>query len=153
MKKTIISYIPAIIKDMLIKACIYFSAMTIIATVVCTFIITLDVFAPSMCFIFAWVSLIAGAAAQIYRIKKLPAISRHIAFFILIYLDFIFMILLWTSNEISSYSMTSNSLLYLSVVFIAIYFVIFGIVMGIKAIVNSAKNKKLEYEKQFKNVE
>ena len=85
----------------------------------------------------------------------MPAVSRHIAFFILLYLDFIlvFIALRLIFIPWSEYRLSSSSTLYLSVTFIAVYLVIFGIYMGSKAAVNSVKNKKLEYVKQFKDPE
>jgi len=142
-----------IIKDILIKSCIYFTLIMIV------FIIGGPIFAQGgigfidmLAFILS--ALFAGLAVQVYKIKKIPAISRHIMFFILLYIDFLFatvifrMILMPWNDQI----LKSGSTLLLSACFIAIYLVIFGIVMGIKAIINSKKNKNLEYEKQFKNV-
>lgn len=161
MKKIKISDVLNITKDILTKTCIYFSGIILLFNILGKFfgttsfaLNTLGVLhrynaaAPSFVFMFLFVSFFAGAAAQVYKITKLPALSRHIAFFILLYIDFMLIVLLF-----SNYTPThQNYTFLLSVTFIAIYLVIFGIVMGIKTIINYMKNKNLKYEKQFKNV-
>jgi len=161
MKKINISDIKKIIKSILIQTCIYFTGIIILLNIMGKFLnntyfalnilgtlYLYDEFAINYCFMIALVSLWAGAAAQIFKVQKLPAVSRHIIFFILLYLDFLLIIL-----PLSSYTVNQDSTLLLSVAFTVVYLVIFGIIMGIKAIINSAKNKKLSYEKQFKNVD
>ena len=161
MKKTNISNILKIIKDALIKACVYFTVIIIFMNLLGKFagnnffalnilgtLYLYDDFALSFCFMLAFAAIFAGFATQIFKIEKLPVISRHIAFFILLYLDFIAILI-----PFSSYNVNQDSTLLLSVGFTVIYLVIFGIVMGIKAAINSARNKKSDYEKQFKDVE
>jgi hypothetical protein len=99
------------------------------------------------CFMIALAALAAGISVQVYKIKKLPVISRHIAFFILLYLSFLLIFI-----PMSEHAPNENTTFYLSVAFIVIYLIVFGIVMGIKSVINSVRNKKLDYEKQFKNV-
>jgi len=147
MKKIKISDIFKIIKDILTKTCIYYTVITLGITVAAWFF-NLGLHSSSY-FIFALASLGAGAAVQVYKIRKLPAASRHIAFFILMYVDFLLMIFI----PLSQHTVTPNTTFYLSISFIVIYLVVFGIVMGIRAVVNNIANKKLHYDKQFKNTE
>ena len=152
----------SIIKDILIKTCIYFTVIPLVLAVIASFVnrvanpvaspdFTLaalgfinSVFHSGTYFMYIAAALIAGAAVQIFKVEKLPAASLNIAFFILLYLDFILVFI-----PLSPYSVTPGSTLYLSIAFIVIYLVVFGIVAGVKAILNSAKNKKLKYENQF----
>ena len=136
-----------IIKDILIKSCIYFTAVTIAFTFI-ALLIAQDIFTPYTCYMFALAALGAGIAVQVFKIKQLPAVSRHIAFFILLYLDFIIVVIL-----IKKYAASPNTTFYLSVLFVVVYLAVLGIVTGIKAAVNSARNKKSKYEKQFKNID
>ena len=161
MKKIKISNVLKIVADALTKACIYFSVIIILFNIIGKFLgnssfalnilgtlFVYDKFGVNFCFMLALASLLAGAAFQIFKVEKLPVISRHLAFFIFLYLDFLLVIIPFSNYSSSNKSMT----LLLSVAFIVIYLVIFGIVMGIKAILNSVKNKKSNYEEQFKNV-
>jgi len=136
-------YIFNIIKDVLIKACVYFSLMILIITAIgAPFNQNLN---TATCFMFALAAFGAGAAAQIFKIDKLPALSRHIAFFICLYLVFIFIVL-----PFSGYNPTRpDATLLMSSAFIIIYLLILSIVIGIKTVRNSVKNKKLKYENQF----
>jgi len=134
-----------IIKDILIKTCIYFTVMTLIIHTAATFF-NLPI-SPGTYFVFALSAFGAGIAVQIFKIDKIPMASRHIAFFIILYLDFLLIFV-----PLSEYTATQTTTLYLSLIFIAIYLVILGIIMGIKAIVNTASNKKLKYDNQFDNV-
>ena len=156
-----------IIKDILIKTCIYFTcmplAMALLATIANKLIVQDPVkssdfslavlgfvnnpnFLYGTYLVFACTALGAAIAVQIFRIERLPSSSRHILFFVLLYLVFLLIFI-----PLSPYTLTSVSTLYLSVIFIVIYLIVFGIIMGIKAIINSSKNKKLNYEKQFKD--
>ena len=159
MKKINIKTIFDITKDILAKTCIYFSCAVILLNIAGKFfnnttfaqnilgtLYLYDAFAQSFVYMLFLASFFAGAAAQIFKIKKLPAISRHIAFFILLYLDFLLVII-----PFSNYTITNDGILLLSVAFVIIYLIIFGIVMGIRAIINYVRNKNLKYEKQFKN--
>jgi len=150
-----------IIKDIFIKACVYFTVMILSMNVIGLFLGATsfaqnilgvfhlhDQFAQSFIFIFILASVFAGGSVQVFKIKKLPVISRHIAFFILLYLDFLLVIV-----PFGNYSVNQGTTLLLSVAFIVIYFVVLGIIAGIKAIINSAGNKNLKYEKQFKDAE
>ena len=134
-----------IIKDILTKSCIYFTVMILIMVTAATFF-NLDL-NPAIYLMFALSAFGAGMAVQIFRIEKIPAASRHIAFFILLYLDFLLIFI-----PLSKYSANQTTTLYLSVIFIIIYLVVFGIITGIKAIVNSNRNKKLKYENQFDEI-
>ena len=146
MKKINMTYIMTIIKDALTKACIYFTLITLILTATAIFFnLMLN---QGTYFMFALAALGAGLTVQIFKIERLPLASRHIAFFILLYLDFLLVII-----PLSQHTVSSNTTLLLSVAFTVIYLVIFGIVLGIKAIINSVRNKKSNYEKQFKNIE
>lgn len=134
-----------IIKDVFTKMCIYFTILILCLTVVAAYLsMTLP---PETYFMFALASLGAGIAVQVFKITKIPAVSRHIAFFVLLYLDFFLVFI-----PLSNYTNTNNTTLYLSVIFIAVYAVIFGITIGIKSAVNASKNKRLQYDKQFKDV-
>jgi len=146
MKKINIKNISDIIKDVLTKACIYFSVMILMIITVSVFLNT--PLRADTCFMFALAALSAGISVQVFKIKKLPVISRHIAFFILLYLSFLLIFI-----PLSDYTVNPNTTFYLSIAFIVIYFIIFGIIAGIKAIITSVRNKNLEYEKQFKNAE
>ncbi|MCL2096495.1 MAG: hypothetical protein FWH10_06280 [Oscillospiraceae bacterium] len=132
-----------ITKDVLTKACIYFTAMILVIISVSRFLNT--PLRADTCFMFALASLGAGISVQVFKLKKLNLISRHTAFFILLYLCFLLVFI-----PLSQYTMEPNSVLYLSTAFVIIYAVILGIVTGIKAIVNSVKNKRLKYDSQFK---
>lgn len=156
-----------LIKDILTKACIYFTCMPLfmaaLAALVNKIVVPADTstdfslaiygfvnnpdFLYGTYLVFACTALGAAAAVQVYKIKKLPSASRHILFFVLLYL-----VLLLIFIPLSPYKLTSVSTLYLSVVFIIIYLIVFGIIMGVKAIINSSKNKKLKYENQFDEV-
>ncbi|MCL2772013.1 MAG: hypothetical protein FWD71_01570 [Oscillospiraceae bacterium] len=144
MKKTKIAI--NIIKGVLIKSCIYFTAMTLILTAG-ALLFAQDIFSPNTCFMFAMAALGAGVAVQVFKITRIPAVSRHIAFFILLYIDFFLVIV-----TLRHYTATPNTTFFLSVFFIIIYLVILGIVMGIKSAINASANKKLKYEKQFENI-
>ena len=157
MKKTNIKNILKIIKDALTKACIYFTAIIIFMNLLGKFagnnffalnilgtLYLYDDFAQAFCFMLALASVFAGFATQIFKIEKLPVISRHIAFFILLYIDFIAILI-----PFSSYNVSQDSMLLLSVGFTVIYLVAFGITIAIKSIINSVRNKKSAYEKQF----
>ena len=144
MKKTKIAV--NIIKDVLLKSCVYFTAVTLVMTAG-ALLFAQDIFTPDTCFMFALASLGAGLAVQVFKITRIPAVSRHIAFFILLYIDFFLVFI-----PLRHYTATPNTTFFLSVFFIVIYLVILGIVMGIKSVINAAENKKLKYEKQFKNV-
>lgn len=142
----------AIIKDIFHKACVYFTILIMLLNIGAVYLkmamlINVDFFAPRICFMCALASLVAGIATQIFKITKIPAVSRHIAFFILIYADFFLVVI-----PLSSYSTNQGTTLYLSAAFFIIYFIIFGIYMGIKAAANASKNKKLKYDKVYKNV-
>jgi len=145
LKKINIRYILSIIKDILTKTCIYFAVLIFGVTLIAApFNRNLN---PVTCFMFALASLGAGIAVQVFKIKQIPVVSRHIAFCILLYLDFILIVI-----PSSGYNpQRSDATLLLSVCFIVIYFIIFGIIMGIKAIINAVRNKNLKYEEQFKN--
>jgi hypothetical protein len=131
-----------IIKDILTKTCVYYTFVTLAVTAVASFF-SLPVY-PGAYLVFALAALGAGVSVQIFKIEKLPAVSKHIAFFILIYLNFLLVVL-----PMSEYQMRQSSVLLLSVAFITIYIVIFGIFLFVKFIVGSIKNKKLKYENQF----
>jgi len=145
MKKINVNYIFTIIKDILTKACIFFTIMTIILTIIAQFLNMTFNSGTYLMFVFS--ALGAGAAVQIFRVEKIPKASRHIAFFILLYFDFLLIFI-----PLSSYTATQSTTLYLSVIFIIAYLVIFGIIAGIKAIMNAVRNKKLKYDKQFENL-
>ena len=153
------SRIILIIKDIIQKACLYFTLIIILLNILGRFLgsteFALNIlgtlhmykdFAVSFVFTIAFASLGAGIAAQVFRVTKIPAFSRHIAFSILMYANF-FLIML----PLSEHTPNEGTTLYLSVVFIIIYLIIFGIYMGIKSAVNAARNKKLKYDKVFKS--
>ena len=149
MNKIKIADIFKIIKDIFTKACVYFSILVIGITAICRILfLNEEVFAPGLCLMFALTALGAGIAVQIFKIKKMPAVTRHIAFFILLYLDFWLVFI-----PLSKYSLNPNSTFYLSIIFIVLYLVVLGVFMGIKAVVNSIKNSKTNYDKQFKNAD
>jgi hypothetical protein len=134
-----------IIKDIFTKMCIYFTILILVLTAAAEYLNL--ALLPVTYFMFALASLGAGIAAQIFKITKIPAVSRHIAFFILLYLDLLLVII-----PLSNYTATNSTTLYLSVIFIVIYAIISGITIGIKSALNTAKNKKSQYDKQFKNI-
>ena len=129
----------AVIKDIFIKACIYFTVSIILLNIFGYFL-NVSWFEPGMCFLFALASFFAGIAVQVYKLTKIPAFSRHIAFFILVYADFFLVVI-----PLSSYSTNQGSALYLSIAFAIVYLVIFGICIGIKSAVNAVRNKNLKY--------
>ena len=158
-----------LIKDILTKTCIYFTVMPLVLAVIAfmfnrfintsvegnspDFVLAAlgfinAVFSPGTYAMYILTALAAAAAVQIFKLEKLPLMSRNIAFFILLYLDFILIFM-----PLSPYSVNPASTLYLSIVFIVIYLVVFGIIKGIKAILKSAENKKSNYENQFENAE
>ena len=150
------------IKDILQKTCVFFTISIMIFSIVYSIIASgqserLNVasafleaswFTPGMSAMFLSASLIAGIAAQIFKITKIPAFSRHIAFFILLYADFLFVVI-----PLSSHTTNQGTTIYLSAAFIVVYFIIFGIYMGIKAAVNASRNKKSSYEEVYKDAE
>ena len=131
-----------IIKDIFIKACIYFTIVTLFFNILAWFLN--QILNYGIYFMFFLASLGAGVFVQIFKVEKIPSSSRHILFFILLYLDFLLICV-----PLSKYTATQSTTLYLSVIFIVLYLVIFGIYAGIKAIINSVKNKKLKYDNQF----
>jgi len=90
-------------------------------------------------------SFLAGASAQVFKINKIPAASRHLAFFVLTYTTFIFVFL-----PLSPHAATPSTTLVLSFAFIIVYLAVFGIYMGIKAITNIGKSKTMKYDKIYK---
>ena len=134
-----------IIEDIFTKACIYFTGMTLIITAAASFFNQTIV--PGTYLMFALAALGAGISVQIFRITRIPAVSRHIALFILLYLDFLLI-----AVPISNYTSTTSTNLYLSVIFIIAYAAVSGIIIGIKSAVNAVKNNKLQYDDQFKNI-
>jgi len=156
-----------IIKDILLKSCVYFAVMPIALAFtggLVNYFIVIDPNAspdfimavygfynnPNFLYgtylMFALAALWAGAAAQVFKIKKIPEASLHIAFFILIYLDFLLIFI-----PFSPYTLASGSTLYLSIAFIVIYLIIFGIVAAVKKFRAALKEKKSGYKKQFEN--
>ena len=134
-----------IIKDILNKTCIYYPLVTLGVAAIATFF-SLPLYSGAY-LVFALASLGAGISVQIFKIGKLPSASKHIAFFILLYLNFLLIVL-----PLSEHQIRQNSILLLSVAFIVIYLVVFGVIMLVKSIAGSIKNKKLKYEKQFKKL-
>ena len=123
--------------------CIYYTVITLIITPIAMFFnLSLN---SGAYLVFALAALGAGLSVQIFKIEKLPLFSRHIAFFILIYLTFIVVVL-----PLSEHQVRQDSILLLSVAFIVIYLLVLGAVVLIKAVSASVKNKKLKYENQFK---
>jgi hypothetical protein len=100
---------------------------------------------PIIVLIFAAASLFAGLATQVFKITKIPVFSRHIAFFIIIYFTFIFVVIPLSPGQTSP-----SATFILSIAFIIIYLIIFGIYMGIKAVKNTMQNKKSDYEEVYK---
>ena len=153
----IISAASAILKDILQKTCVFFTSLIIILNIISVPLARSQIGAqlrlniigwltPSLIFMFALASFLAGAAAQVYKITKIPAFSRHLVFFILSYGIFLVVIIPMSNHQINQ-----GTTLLLSVAFIIIYLVIFGIYMGIKSAIKSAGNKKLEYDGVYKN--
>ena len=147
----------AILKDILQKACVYFTSLILIFNIISVPLAATQTGAqlrlnvdgwltPALIFMFALASFLAGAAAQVYKITKIPVFSRHIVFFILSYGIFIAVVL-----PMSNHRVNQGTTLLLSFAFIIIYLVIFGIYMGVKSAVKSADNKKLEYDEVYKN--
>ena len=154
----IILIILAVLKDILQKACIYFTSLILIFNIISVPLAATQTGAqlrlnvdgwltPTLIFMFALASFLAGAATQVYKITKVPVFSRHIIFFILSYGVFIAVVIPMSNHQINQ-----GTTLLLSVAFIILYLVIFGIYMGIKAALKSANNKKLEYDGVYKNV-
>ena len=152
----IILIILAVLKDILQKACIYFTSLILIFNIISVPLAATQTGAqlrlnvdgwltPTLIFMFALASFLAGAATQVYKITKIPVFSRHIIFFILSYGIFIAIVIPMSNHQINQ-----GTTLMLSVAFIIIYLVIFGIYMGIKAAVKSVNNKKLEYNGVYK---
>ena len=156
-------HILSAVKDALVKACIYFTVMPVFLGILASLLNKLmadpisypdyalavlgfvdHAFNSGTYFPFVLTALGAGAAVQVFKIEKLPRASRHIAFFILIYLDFILVFM-----PLSSYTVNQNTTLLLSAAFMIIYLLVFGISAAAKAVIKSAKNKKQNYEKQF----
>ena len=146
----IIMAVLAIVKDSLTKACVCFTVSILIFNIVGAALflnVQMSWLTPSLFFMFALASFLAGIAAQVFKITKIPAFSRHISFFILIYAIFFIV-----AVPLSNHSAREDTTLVLSVAFIAIYLVIFGIYMGIKSAVKAVHNSKLKYEQVYKNV-
>ena len=146
-----------ILKDAVIKACVCFTSIIIIINIISVPLSTQRVglqlnmhvegwLTSSLVFMFALASFLIGAAAQVFKIAKLPKFSRQIIFFILSYGIFIIIVIPMSNHQISP-----DSTLLLSVAFIIIYLVIFGIRAGIRAALRSAANKKSDYEAVYKN--
>ena len=142
--KTKLKTIVPVVKDALMKACIYYTLMTLVITSV-TWFLNQRLY-PGSYFAFGLAALGAGMAVQIFKIEKLPLASRHIAFFILLYIDFLLMVF----NPLRQYTAGTNTTFYLSVGFVVVYLVLFGMIMGIKAVINAFRNTRATYEKQFK---
>ena len=152
-----------VIKDVMMKTCIYVTVIPVVLGFLASLLNTLmadpisypdyalvflgfidHAFNSGTYFLFVLTGMGAALASQVFKIKKLPPASRHIAYFILIYLVFILIFM-----PMSSYTVNQNTTLLLSAAFVVMYLLAFGIVMGIKALIKSAKNKKESYEKQF----
>ena len=149
--------ISAIIKDVFLKACVCFTVLVILLNMTAVWLrdtvagASLDLegfFTPSMCFMFAFVSFLAGISAQVFKITKIPAFSRHIAFFILLYATFFIVVI-----PLSNHSANQGTTLLLSVTFILVYLVAFGIFIGIKSALGAVRNSKLKYDEVYKSAE
>ncbi|MCL2099311.1 MAG: hypothetical protein FWH24_02605 [Oscillospiraceae bacterium] len=154
MKKTII----LITKDILQKACVCFTCLVVVLNIISVplasysagihlnFHMTESWLTSGLIFMFLLASVLAGAAVQIHRITKIPAVSRHIVFFILNYGIFFVVVV-----PMSNHRVNQGTTFLLSFAFIIVYLIIFGIYMGIKSIINAARNKKLKYEEVYKS--
>jgi len=162
--KTKLKIIVPVVKDALMKACIYFALIPVFLGILASLLNTAmadpisypdyalifmgfidHAFNSGTYFPFALTALWAGLAVQVFKIGKLPSASRHIAFFILMYLDFILVFM-----PLSQYTLNQNTTLLLSAAFVVVYLLVFGVAMGVKAVVRSVGDRKATYEKQFK---
>ena len=154
--KLSVTTVISVIKDVIRKASLYFTLIVILLNILGGVFgsteFALNIlgtmhrlsFARNFVFTIGFASLGAGIAAQIFRLTKIPAFSRHIAFFILMYANF-FLIML----PLSDHAPNEGTTLYLSIVFIIIYLIIFGAYMGARSAVNAARNRKSSYNKMF----
>lgn len=142
-------FIKAVIKDIFQTAFACFSISIIILETTGRILgLNIGWFAAgtSMTGVFAFPAFLVGAAAQVFKITKIPVFSRHIAFFILVYANFFFVFL-----PLSPHAVMPSTTLYLSGIFIVVYLLVFGIYMGIKAAANARRNSKSEYKEVYKS--
>jgi hypothetical protein len=100
----------------------------------------------SLIFMFALASLLVGAAAQVYKITKIPVFSRHIVSFLMNYGIFFVVVI-----PMGNHRVNQGTTFLLSFAFIVIYVIILGIYLGVKSIINAGHNSKLSYEEVYKS--
>ena len=150
--------VKAILKDILGKTCRYFTITILVynailaslhtnvaVTIVGAAINVRTNMTPSIVLVFILASFFAAVSTQIFKITKIPVFARHIGFFILIYATFIFAVLPLSPGQVRP-----QTTLMLSIIFIVVYLLIFGIYMGMKSIITARRNKKSEYKEIYK---
>ena len=143
-KKANITIIFQIIKEIIKNACVIFTVIIFFIGILGYTLLltgTMNTDAVFMSFVYAFV---IAASHQIFKIKVLPNVSKHIMFFALVYIGFMFMYM-----PIVNRNMNPQSTLYLTISFIIIYLIGFGIVYLIKHVIQSKREKKQVYENQF----
>lgn len=144
MKKINISIILKIVKEIMKNACIIFTAMIFFVAILGYTVLlseTMNTYTVLISFVYA---IVISASYKIFAIKVLPDVSKHIMFFALVYIGFIFMYMPAVNKN-----MNPNSTLYLTVGFVVIYLIGFGIVQLTKQIIRNKNDKKQTYENQF----
>ena len=143
MKKINVSLIFRILREIVKNASVIFVVVVFTFGAIGSFLgqSVMTIIAVYMCFIYA---LLIAASYKVYAIKVLPIISKHILFFALMYIGFIFIFMPTVNTNISS-----QTTLYLTVAYIVIYLICFGIVQFIKYIIRGRIEKKQNYENQF----
>jgi CDP-diglyceride synthetase len=143
MGKINIKQITGAVKEIIKNSCVIFAVLTFFIGLLGYFIgeTTMKTQAVFIGIIYA---LLIAASYKVFAIKAIPAISRHIIFFALMYVSFMFVYMPFVHENINA-----QTTLYLTIVFIAAYLVCFGVVQTVKYITRNARNKKEKYEKQF----
>ena len=148
----------AILKDTAIKTCRYFTVTVLVYNAILASLHTgiavtllgaaVNVRAnmtPRIVLVFIVAAFFAAVSTQIFKLTKIPVFARHLGFFILIYATFIFAVLPLSPGPINP-----QATLMLSIIFIVVYLLVFGVYMGIKSISNARRNRKTEYKEIYK---
>ena len=82
----------------------------------------------------------------IFKVKVLPLVFRYIINFLIIYAGGVLFIVIMGGRVTSQ-----DTIPMLSIAFAVAYLIILAVVLVVRSIISSAKNKKLDYSSQFDN--
>ena len=146
MKKINIKSILQVIKDIIKNGCVIFTAILFFIGTIGYLLAIPSEFTTEAVFMSFAYGVIIAAAYKVFSIKILPKISQHILFFALVYIGFMF-VYMPTVNK----NMTPQTTLYLTIAYVVVYLLCFGVVQFIKFLIRRRREKKQDYETQFKN--